>query len=310
MFLCFRVLEVLLCAEVNREGILSLCKLSSLQEFIFMASLDLDPTKLVMCLELLPQLHVVGGRSEQFCDRYVQLGILMAQSMSALAEHPRTLQLRQMVLSLFVLIPDTVSLPELRVLFVLEPRVLALDARRFTKLSELNVFGTNLDDLMSIVGQVGRRLLALRFSVAAVVQLDVVLDACPNLSELDMHTSGLQSASQLRPETLGRLRTLIYSVQGPHLDGPDSVQAGLMMLMLRLAPKLRKVHLTLFRLDVEDMKELARLAKQQICMRRLEEITIRLDPVGTSVMHAHLLELALCSLAIHCPRLHTVISSI
>jgi hypothetical protein len=84
----------------------------------------------------------------------------------------------------------------------------------------------------------------------------------------------------------------------------ETIEPGLLTQLLRLAPKLRVVELTLVKLGVEELKEMAALAKQRTCMRRLEELEVKLSCHNGVPMK--IVDLACFSLAIHCPRLHTI----
>lgn len=196
-------------------------------------------------------------------------------------------------------------MPEVQVLFLIDPYHQIQLAGRFTKLSELNTYGTSGEDLMRILGHVGRRLDTLRVTLNYVVQLDKVLDACPNLSVLDLHTGGLDSANQLRPDTVRRLRSLFVSFMS---TTRGTVRPGLLVQLLRLVPNLRKLLLTFSRLDddhVQELTELVRLSQQRVVLRCLQELTIQMGANnGTTDSQRRILGLVVYKLAMHCPRLN------
>jgi hypothetical protein len=71
-----------------------------------------------------------------------------------------------------------------------------------------------------------------------------MLDSCPYLSELSViTTASVLSSSELRPDTLGRLQTLVL-----YFLNLDFMQSGLLLQVLRLASQLHYVHLKVVQL--------------------------------------------------------------
>jgi hypothetical protein len=149
------------------------------------------------------------------------------------------------------------------------------DTVRFPKLSAFVFYGIYDAELMRILGHVGHQLRTLRLVLIseAQVQLDGLLDACPQLEELSVHFGGLQSVTLLRPDTLRNLQKLrVNSAKG------DFVQPGLLLQVLRMAKDLRSVDLSMVDVDVHDLQELAVLAGQGTCMQNLQHVQIILPP--------------------------------
>lgn len=264
---------------------------------------------LELCWEVLPHLHVAGNRGNRFRfhDLMMVLGECTGETLATIRT-TRTLQLRHLVLRSLVFIPDAVSLPEVEVLFLIEPWHSIILTGRFTKLSELNTYGTSADELMRIVGHVGRQLQTLRASLSDVVQLDELLQACPNLSELDLASGGLQKASELQPDTVRRLR-LLYIGFLPSTLG--TVQPGLLVQLLKSAPKVRTLQFSFSRLDsdhVQELTELVNLAQQRLVLRWLQETSIKLDAKNCIITESqrHFLGQVAYKLVMHCPRLYAL----
>jgi hypothetical protein len=175
---------------------------------------------------------------------------------------------------------------------------MSMDA--FPHLTELCVYGAGQEELMSKLGQVGRRLRTLRFFDDMDCDLDAILAACPYLSELDVHVRELRCAEPLRPDTLQRLRTIHFT-----LDEFDTIQQGL-LLLLRLSPKLRSVDVATARLTAEEVEGVAELAKLRTCLRKLERFRLRLCIDWSNTLVSCFADEAFIALAIHCPRLHSV----
>jgi hypothetical protein len=286
--------------------------LKSLKEFIFTNfsewNLYEQENLLGLCYELLPHLHVAGYTPEPFFDNST-IFMLSCLSSDALEEisTPCTLQLRHLALDSLKIVPAHVSLPQVQQLYLMgHPQNLnPLPAGRFPSLSELNVNKTNFEKLMHIVGNdLGHQLKALRVSFnseAPPLQLDQLLDACPNLSELCMESiTEIQSAAELRPDTLGHLRIL--------RSKKINMQPGLMLQILQMAPKLSALDFGSDMLDLADLELLAELVEQGVCLRHLERLEVTLVPRDNNVSEQwqRQLDLLIITCSTHCKQLHEV----
>lgn len=300
---------------VSSQGFSELCKLENLQEFVFVSisTPEVNINWFLIILEFLPHLHIVGGRCDDkitYCLMLNVLGDAMGCVLSAV-HCPLTLQLRLLVLNCLSSIPEHVLLPEVEVLFLFnffDPRHLIPLTGRFTKLSKLIIYCMGPDELMRILGHFGRQLQTLRLNlVNQAVQLDKVLDACPNLSELELTCSGLKSASQLRPDTVRHVQILCIDVS------EGCMQPGLLVQLLKLTPKLRSLKLFYTHLDednIQDLTELVELAQQQLILQRLQKIYFKMDAnkkCTTKIdCRGCILSQVLYKLVVHCPRLQTM----
>jgi hypothetical protein len=130
-------------------------------------------------------------------------------------------------------------LPELRVLSLRCPSDLALlDMIRFPKLAKLDLSEV---ELLHVLGQVGRQLTCLHFNVREMVQLDRVLDMCPNLTELSVHAYALH-LPVVQPQPLKHLMDMKITICD---NDHDHDLHEPMLQPLRLATNLRTFHLTL-----------------------------------------------------------------
>jgi hypothetical protein len=305
------VLEVQLSSKVSKKGFVSLSKLTKLQEFVFIYDdpiNELNQKLLRMCFTFLPHLHVAAYRPVSFfSELMMDLGAVTTFALRAITT-PCTLQLRQLVLTCNILVPENIALPELSALYLvvhISAEYDEFDVNRFPKLVELNSYLSDMAPLMRVLRIAGRRLKVLRFMVQDVVQLDELLEACPYLSELNIASNeGLQSATQLRPDTLGRLKELAVSCESSYFN--ETIQKGLLVHMLRLTPKLQVLHLKWVILNESDLTLLAELGKERVHLRKLEEFHMWLNVEDIMVTEKYLLIKAIISLAINLGRLRTI----
>jgi hypothetical protein len=276
-----RVLEVQLPDRVTRRGVAALIQLKSLEEFIFPRQSDVvGPEILGLLYELLPNLHVAAFKPAVPFVFKTNVFRRCRLSMSALEEisSPRTLQLHHLVRRSLHGIPEHVSLPQVRELFLLFDglHLNPVPADRFPNLTALFVRIPRHQHLMCIVGHgLGRKLHTLRVTLShksEALQVDELLDACPNLSELSMESFFMQSAEELRPDTLGRLRILRVQVDCSNRSG-GNLQPGLVLQLLRSAPELRALELDSDMLDLTDMELLAELVERDGGLRHLERLS-------------------------------------
>lgn len=298
-----RILELDLGPNVTRSGFEALSKLSSLQEFLFLDSINEQQEHLLQdCFELMPQLQAVCGRSQKLrCHHDEAQSDWISEALLNLRA-PCTLKLHKLDLTGSRYIPPGVELPEMQTLLLARPTLtqIELGVHHFAKLSELCVRDCVSEaQLLRILGQVGRQLETLHFTYC---HLDVcaVLAAAPHLVNLAFDVPGLRCTTPLQPTTLQRLRTLSFVNDD---RSPDSIEPGLLLLqLLRLAPKLRTVTAGFDKMELEDFMALVRLAQECTSMRRLEEFIVRLNDTN-DFNSIYLAEQATCALAINCPHL-------
>jgi hypothetical protein len=292
-------LEVQTVHRVSKAGLLALRKLTSLQEFLF--SNTPNERMVRECFELLPNLHAIACMLTPQLRDFIELekiGDVLSR-----IDTPCTLQLRQLALCNTNRILENVSLPELQ---ALELRGSIAMHPWFegdvSNLSELRLGNMNPNTMMPVLNHVGRQLQSLRLVSSDNLQLDAVLNACPNLSELTIMCLGPRFESPLRPDTLKHLQTVrFFQIKS------NSQQGQLLLQVLRLAPKLRSVESSSFvlRVNSNEWQELAELAEQGTCMRQLEEIRIHFQE--NCVQHEQRpMDEALAACIVHCPKLQIV----
>jgi hypothetical protein len=289
------VLDVQLSDKVSRRGISALRKLSSLKEFLFYNWLQKPNLveQIGFCFKLLPHLHTVA-------DKGSVLGYRMGLALSSV-QSPCILQLRHLAVYNLNHIPAGASLPEVQVLHLdvcVDNMQLQIGPGRFPKLIELNwIVTSNEDYLMVVLGHLGLQLQTLRFRIfrGGTLHLDRVLGACPQLSQLEISTNArVLGSAELGPDTLSRLQTLSLT--------SSRIEPGLLLQILRLASHLRSVNLKVEKLDAQELREWAELAKEGTCMQHLQQIKLTFS---TSYFdeHKHLLDEVFISCSIHCPQL-------
>ena len=284
-----RVLEVDTLDKVSREGIFALRKLTSLREFLYHPGYSQSPV-VRLCLELLPHLHHL-----QDVDGSISLFDITK---------PCTVQLRNLSTHDLYDVSDFVSFPELRSLTLWDRLEMhPLFAGGLPKLSELYLKDTDQDNLLVVLGHVGRQLKKLHVSIMCVgvhLKLDRVMGACPNLSELKVSTDSNQlDGSQLQLDTLKHLESVTFELS----EREDFLQPGLLLQFLRKAPQLRSVNVTNFNIHHQDLKEWAELAEHSTCMQNLQQIQLQFYATRRSEEAKPLWQKVLSSCSINCPQL-------
>jgi hypothetical protein len=283
---------------VSRTGILALRRLTLLQEFVF--GDRSEELVLKHCLELLPHLHIIGNRLEATQSDHgvyeYEMMMKMGKALSQI-EAPCTLQLHHLWLHGTVQILDKISLPELQVLELCE--TIAMHPWLFgglPKLTELYLYNMNQDTLMPVLAQVGRQLQVLLIELIELPRLDLVLEACPNLTQLHVYTEmGPRHTSQLRPDMLKQLKAVKFDAASDYLE------PGLLFQILSMAPELRSIELGSLRVD-EDWEALAELVEEGTCMRHLETIRIERGIFFTELEQSLMAKVCV-SCIINCPQL-------
>jgi hypothetical protein len=151
------------------------------------------------------------------------------------------------------------------------------------------------------MGLMGHQLKKISIVVIAKVELDRLLNACPHLTELSIICDQLDSTTDLQPDTLLELQQFVLVCDSTFYN--ETVQEGLVVEVLRLAPELRVFKMNAVMLGEDDLMELAVLAEQRICLRKLEEVHLEVDKTCMTTLEQDLLDAATISLATHCERL-------
>jgi hypothetical protein len=298
-------MELQVSDTVSSRGISALRALSSLQEFLFdIWRLETNLVQqIVLCFELLPHLHVVAFKAtpENAMDRVLGF-VKMGEALSKIRTRC-TLQLRHLSVRNWHHIPQHVQLPELQVLNLTKCSYnLQIQPGRFPRLSELYWDDSSVDSLIFVFEQVGHQLQLLSFTISfsdETLEFDSLLEIFPNLSVLEINIKGsVHRVSALQPDTLSRLQTLTLN-----LSMHGSMQSGVLLEILRLAPKLRMIDLKSVMPSGGDLEEFAALAKDGSCMQNLEQISFRFKVQDIDLMTRNMLEEALLSCSNHCPRL-------
>jgi hypothetical protein len=293
--------------KVSRQGFSALAKLKSLQELLF--SLFSDPEhnsgarrrELELCFDFLPQLHVAAYKLTTLSNNV--LGYVSSDILSSVTV-PRTLQLHFLALDILDTLPQCVSLPQLRVLHLSDPiyeesHQDALD--RFPNLTELTMMYTDEPTLMSIIRhRVGLQLRKLSVCINGKISLDLLVEACPGLSELFLINvdSYPESVSKLRSNTLQNLHTLFIACPNACI-----MQPGLILEIFRLAPNLRNVSLSMVPMAKEDLQELAEMIKQGTCLRKLERFEFPRSSGSSSAKEGRIRDEAIVACSTHCKKL-------
>lgn len=259
--------------------------------------------QLLLCYQYLPQLHVAGFRSaiqDQQLDwrqHDDQQGTLAAECLRQVA--PYTLQLRRLELTNFWFdSPD--CLPRQLQLLHLNRRIYRFPpgmSVRYPQLTELGFFDLrySLQTILGGLGQFGQQLQTLRLSSYFIsVDLDVVLNTFPNLSELDIDVVEVSCVAELRPDMLQQLRKL-------RLRSINRIEQGLTTKLLKIALQLRLVEFKQSELDVKEMQQ---AAMEGNCMRHLEQLKVQLFNIYPKSEKE--VEYMIYSLPLFCPHLHTI----
>lgn len=250
--------------QTTKEGFSALSKLQSLREFHFFKSpacMMSEPwlTKLLlMCFELIPQLHAVSPSNPEphiVCKDLMQkLGTSTEKALSIYRVVP--VNLRRLVLSgsFSYGIREYLNVPAL---------------------SELALYGVSSEDLMFILGREGRNLTSLRLKLSRVVRINRLLRDCPNLIELSVDCRGFSDWSLLQPYTLQRLQVLQLKFEEDYsLNELYFTSEHMLPALLRLATKLRSFSIFFDIYCQQTLTELVLLTKQRTCMRHLEELKV------------------------------------
>jgi len=260
-------------------------------------------------VELLPNLHIIGSKLEKqkFTDdddKYLEhevsnTSLIEIGQVLAYIKAPCTLQLQHLALDDIDEVLENVSLPELLVLELC--RKIAMHpclVGGSPKLSELYVYKMHQATLMPALGHIGQQLQVLILDLLDLPWLDLVLEACPNLTELHIHTfeGGVGYRSQLQADSLKHLQIAEFNVTRGPFD------SELLMQILRLASKLRSIEVDSITFVFDDWEMLAELAKEGTCMQHLEtiKITCRLLPTRTK---QRLVAKTRVDFSVSCPKL-------
>lgn len=249
----------------SRQGLAALKKLAHLHTFIFSDMTSTNQQFVRICMELLPKLRRIGRfhcllYSWNPCMRGFHNEISAAQRVTEL-------QLKELVLSGQLVIPEECSLPLLRVMHLTNVHG---DLRRLTSLVSLTVLGlyevepSVVSELLTLVGP---RLSKLTLESTAPQDIFLPFTWCPNLETFElMDCEALQFPSRIIPlENLSKLCTLkIATAEGCKFP------IGFLLQVLS-APRLKT--LTLMRLDAQltELIQLCLMIKAKTILQSLEQ---------------------------------------
>jgi hypothetical protein len=284
----------------------ALRQLSSLQEFLFSNILE-QVSVIRLCMELLPHLHTIAIKLTPHSYSLHKNDLHIIGNAFALPYNyaPRILQLRHLAIEkIHEVSAHVMSLPELQALYLgsdfeMHPWFVG----GLPNLTELYLSSAWEEDLMPVLVHVGRQLQVLHLEIRPDLELDRLLNACPNLSELKIISDrSLGCWSECQPDTLKHLKKLVLEIYCGH--DKDYTMQGLLLQILGLALELQSIDLRLIMLHDEDWKEWAALAEKGTCMQNLQEIKIRYDKYfHLSQQSKRLLDEVFASCSINCPQL-------
>jgi len=252
----------------------------------------------------MPHLHIVLKKPAPFHGKSLalELGQLTSKVIIDDITNPCTLQLHHLALSSsYISIPEHINLPQLQSIYISNSfGPYLLDASRFPKLTEMSLYFSNVEPLFNL-GLLGHNLRHISVTVNAKVELDRLLYACPHLTELTIFCKHLDSTTDLQPDTLLVLQQFLFVCYSTFRN--ETVQEGLIVEVLRLAPELRVFKMKAVMLGEDELMKFADLAEQRICLRKLEEVHLKVDKKDMTTLEQDLLDAATISLATHCERL-------
>lgn len=270
------MLQVNLDESVSAVGISELSKLTELRELLFPQSFEYLRNKPVqLCLQLLPHLRVVGERIDIRETKSAHLDEMCVD----LHKLPKRclVGLEQLVLRNWVLLPNSVKLPNLTALYVQDPFQAIRPDVRFKRVTELGLTDQdNMNSCASLLEHLGDRLQKLVISLDGdVLQLDEVFRLCPELIELHLLGSptGVDSNGPLPPDALRRLQALTIDFRELNSTSCNPrIQLGLLVELLHGAEELQYLKLAYVSMweDDEEGLDIFRLLKQKSIFKKLQ----------------------------------------
>lgn len=249
----------------SRQGLAALKKLAHLHTFIFSDMTSTNQQFVRICMELLPKLRRIG---RFHCLLYSWNPCMKGfhNEISAV-QRPTELQLKELVLSGQLVIPEVCSLPHLRVMHLTN---IHGDLRRLTSLVSLTVMGlyevepSVVSELLTLVGP---RLSKLTLGSTAPQDIFLPFTWCPNLETFELlNCEALQFPSRIIPlENLSKLCTLkMATAEGCKFP------IGFLLQVLN-APQLK--NLTLVKLDAQlaELIQLCLMIKAKTILQSLEQ---------------------------------------
>jgi len=294
------VLRVKVNRTVSEVGVSALSKLEHLREFSFFSLNKNDnAAALQLCLQLLPHLHVAGHRftHRDLRDEQDEVVRTLASVLVDVRRPNDCLGLQQVALVGVSRLPDDVQLPNLDSLVLLEPRpdILQPDDR-LSRLSELVLLDASSNVVTPLLLQLGPQLRSLSLRVCN-ASLDIVLFACPNLTELNVRVTGHLGFEQpLQPLLLQRLQVL-------RLEGNDTdewMQTKLLPQLLQ-APLLSRVRLDTVALSLADTQSIVQQLAEHAILQQLKKFSFKGIGHYDLVTDTNQREVLMSAVALHCP---------
>lgn len=234
---------------MSSQGIGALSSLKHLRKFVYkdetfvsFESRNKSKEHFAMCLQLLPRLRVSCAkiklqlRMDDFNTNFASKAFCLLRG-----QLPSRLGLRQLALHNAYAMPEGVSLPNLKTLFLFRPQPHFRLGGALESVTQLGLHRVRQRLLEHILGQLGHQIRKLSLSVGDTLHLDTVFALCPGLrvlyiSDFPAHFFGTQTP--LRESSLGRL-----SEFGFFLDAYDQrrhlFKTQHLLRLLRAAPNLR-----------------------------------------------------------------------
>jgi hypothetical protein len=294
------VLRVKVNKSVSEVGVSALSKLEHLREFSFFSAWDKNDNAaaLRLCLQLLPHLHVAGHRFTHRDLRDEQDRVVRTlASVLVDVRRPYCLGLQQVALVGVSRLPDDVQLPNLDALVLLEPRsdILQPDDR-LSRLSELVLLDASSNVVTPLLLQLGPQLRSLSLRVCN-ASLDIVLFACPNLTELNVRVTGHLGFEQpLQPLLLQQLQVL-------RLEGSDTDEWMKTKLLPQLlqAPLLSRVRLDTVALSLADTQSIVQQLADHAILQQLKKFSFKGVGHYDLDTDTNQREVLMSAVALHCP---------
>jgi hypothetical protein len=307
------VLRASICPlRATKNGFRHLTTLRSLEEFSFVFEGDSYAFKndlfLTWCYEILPQLHIAGFKAEPGVCRMLLMTVGTDVSTALRRVRRRAgcrglqLQLRNLALTKELRFLNDIDLPQLKVLFLRSPlQINLLDLSRLPNLDTLDAFDlTDIQMLQVLAAPVGHQLKCLHLYDRAVVQLDEVLERCPNLSELSLCVFSFQIPPTFQPHPFLHLTDVSIRTSKSYFSRDFTAP---LLQLIRLAPNLRSLHLHLPMSSGQELIDLVQLAGHGY-LQHLEKLEVALMDLAD--VSDDELETLLQSFVSHCSKLQTL----
>jgi hypothetical protein len=244
--------------------------------------LEIDCVNFKLCVKYLPKLRAAGYKStgdSRMPFSTFAIGIITNEGLQEV-EKPCTLGLEELtVLSL----PDGIELPNLTSLhlFRTSSKDFHCDDERLRNVSELALTQVSSDACMQILSHLGGQLKILRIDVMDTVEIDVILQLCPNLKHLNVEVGAkcLTLANQVELGTVQQLNVLELAYKRPNGELPSlltdaDVDTEVLLQLLQAPELLQLVLVCRFPKEQQDVDEIVGELRQQKILQNLERVVL------------------------------------